>query len=301
MLLDNGLDCLHTELIWRTIAWLPSVEACKVLTVSSSVRTQLKRKVGDRPYLTRFIEEESVCGTISRDGIWLHCIVGWDLIAHLKKQLRCFWLLDELRFRSREEVYGLISAMEAEAEYLIERERSALLVPMVFIGEWEFPSLATGDWAKSDRPLHLRSTPKLFSGGFFGTFKVALVVSSNGKGGMRLEWEIEHGAIFDMLNVFDMDINLEISGVFCSCGAGTVPEIASCSTQRVEQSRSTQNEFAASSCLGNRLLSGLPLLCCMRCSLSVSKCACAVQPESWIQSCDRDLVLESVLREPNGV
>jgi len=63
-------------------------------------------------------------------------------------------------------------------------------------------------------------------------------------------------------------------------------------------------DFAENSDLGKKLLSGLPLLCCMRIASSISSesgaVECAVQPLHWIERSDRDLLVESRMNVSKG-
>lgn len=271
-----------------------------MINICSSIHAQLKRNVGDRPYLARLVEEGSLCGTISEAGLWLHCLVGWKVIAHLETKLRCFWLLNQLGFHSREDVYGLISALEKESDHVSERERLGVQIPQNFIGEWEFDKAALIDHAKSKKDFHIRSNSKTFVGAA-GTFKVALVLSNKGAAGLRLMWVVALGTEFDGFNSGDTHFNLEVSGAASFGCQVTMPEIASWPQPDPEEllwaeaSCGTQaDHFALDSSFGKHVLSGLPLLCCIRIAFSISKECCAVRPLLWIQQNSRDLLIESM-------
>jgi hypothetical protein len=249
---------------------------------------QLRRKVGDRPYLSILAEKGEVCGTVSRAGLWLHCVVGWQVTAFLKSQLRCFWILNQLHFRCREDVYGLISGIQGEGDYVLEREKIGLQIPMLFLGEWEFDKEAIAGFADSRCVSQLWSKPKMFVGPA-GDFKVSLVLSNKSMDRLQLRWEVEVGAEFGEVNAEGAQLNLEISGAACSGSNESVPSIAAW------LQTTPGDDFAVCSSLGQQLLSGLPLLCCLRIALSNLKECCAVQPLQWIQCNDRDLVLEQLM------
>jgi hypothetical protein len=223
------------------------------------------------------MEKGNVCGTLSRDGFWLHCVVGWQVIAFLKNQLRRFWILNQLHFRCRESVYGLISTIEGEGDRVLEKERVGLQTPTLFLGEWEFEKAAISDCAGGSKrsAFPFRSMPKVFAAAA-GNFKVSLALSNNSDmDRLQLSWEVEFGVEFDETNAEDVQLNLEISGAACSRSHEAIPSIASWP----QTARSWPvDDFARDSSFGKQLLSGLPLVCCLRIALSVMKESCVVQP-----------------------
>merc|ERR1712176_1000348 len=86
----------------------------------------------------------------------------------------------------------------------------------------------------------------------------------------------------------DVQLYLEVSGAACSGSHENLPRIASWPQP------DPWDDFAIDSSLGKHLLLGLPLVCCVRIALSISKECCVVQPLHSIRCNDRCLFVESL-------